>query len=1436
MHNGMAVDHQPVEVVHELDETAQQIHDPFLIVYDDENGKFQGIKVPETESGWSRNIKQGIASMLQLDLSQVQLQTPMKKHAFVTTENTIHGTCRVAYDVHPVQSGTTNVFVVTKLHDLKNCSHFVQRVFDHDECEKCHVESVDDMSAAVRRVFQMEQQDDGILIKHLAAHSVINYLPYNARSEAHQLLTNTTLSLENVVPTTETHLPVVNFQSVPLVRDVTFNKPIRNYAIHAAEDLTHGRHIVKLDMLIPKLKKMLAEAADYLDENHLEAKEPDWKHGQTINRLQHTMSYMDLGSLEQVFNTIQDPKTPKEVTIKNIFLQMIPTAGTTAACHFTRNVIRKHKVTDVTAVKMLAKLPMYVKVPSERLLLEMEDLLKLDNIVSPQIHKASILCFSTLIHKTFMHQFNEIVNPLLSRYLQRFFDHVKNDQSYEMKIVYLMAIKNVQVGNIEKLLEPIIRGDIMVSEHPHHIRVQAIWAIKKAVADKVEYTHNLLSPILADITQPLTIRIAAYDVLISQLPNMQRMMNMHWLMSYEQNSHLYNYHLTTMKGLANSVDPCLRPIREMARKIMRYTKIRPITTPLSAKHFYDYVDPVYEHGKSWTNALVLEEVTGLPQAGYVELRTSVARKPVEKIGIYWSAQGVDEIMKILKKELLGGKIENLTNRNVQNILNRAAHDMPVKKNIHVDICITLHGHVIIANHYDRTHISKLPEELLHAVKQAVGNLQYIDYDTLFEMQVPTDMGLQAVFSTKMPHLWSLRFNNVHTDTQNPSINMKFEVDSRLWRHGEYVMSVYNPIVDVWHSIRKSTTQDVALPLEMSISYNHEAKSIKISMPRLPATKLSYSGMRYHAKNLVTITEDEQDVLKKCCSNCQHHTVVTTGEKKIHHFAVDSRDIGLKYITSIFDCESGVTPTSNAKEFERAFSPEHKNTGNLKRLQYFMGIHQKLYNDYISPDMGSCGRLIKIEPSIVYPTSHVELNLRVNMDDVDHIYDKMHILNGKKINIRGTLDAKAASTNASVRSWDVNMNVDMSQGHLVNNVKIQVTRVTPGEKKLKICVDAQKNYPDTQIPYPKVSNSKVETNTKMTISAGYTDEDKCVRDEMLIIMTMKGEMTEEQKNQLAHDNVHGACVKDMTNPQFVEKENHIPKTQNCIHETVLYTTMRKYTINAFYKKLPVGIYSYLAMIDDHFRATHLSHVQYLTERVESGNAKIVIEFPSDMNYINATVITPVNGYEYIQIPLHPQHEALFEGVLMEKPAHSGWHYVTDNTHFSAPVLNKVTQELIKICTVYPQVLITLDNGLIPFTVPDQWTLVSGDHVDQTYAVFIKNVQPNTIAVKVYVAGHEIEIIPSSPSHIVTVDGNMIDQYEKGVMVPEDESKSYAFKLTVHNEHLVVQSQRVPVMVLWTPNSVSVMVETVLQGHVTGVCGHMDDTHKERMPKIYTGTHL
>lgn len=99
---------------------------------------------------------------------------------------------------------------------------------------------------------------------------------------------------------------------------------------------------------------------------------------------------------------------------------------------------------------------------------------------------------------------------------------------------------------------------------------------------------------------------------------------------------------------------------------------------------------------------------------------------------------------------------------------------------------------------------------------------------------------------------------------------------------------------------------------------------------------------------------------------------------------------------------------------------------------------------------------------------------------------------------------------------------------------------------------------------------------------------------------------------------------------------------------------------------------------------------------------------------------------------------------------------------------------EICTVYPQALITLDESVIPFVILDKWVLISGDHIDRTYAVFVKSVQGTKLAVKMYAADHEMEIVPNEFNAVVTVDGNVVNQHERGVVVPKDEPKSYVFK--------------------------------------------------------------
>lgn len=113
-------------------------------------------------------------------------------------------------------------------------------------------------------------------------------------------------------------------------------------------------------------------------------------------------------------------------SIRNIFLGILSSVGTPAACLFTRNVVRTKSVPKWNAITMLGNLAMHVKVPSKKLLVQMEELLNLDDSVSVEVKEASIFCFATLIRKTFEHEETGAIDPLLDKYLHHFMEHIRS--------------------------------------------------------------------------------------------------------------------------------------------------------------------------------------------------------------------------------------------------------------------------------------------------------------------------------------------------------------------------------------------------------------------------------------------------------------------------------------------------------------------------------------------------------------------------------------------------------------------------------------------------------------------------------------------------------------------------------------------------------------------------------------------------------------------------------------------------------------------------------------------------------------------------------------------------------------------------------------------------------------------------------------------------
>lgn len=77
----------------------------------------------------------------------------------------------------------------------------------------------------------------------------------------------------------------------------------------------------------------------------------------------------------------------------------------------------------------------------------------------------------------------------------------------------------------------------------------------------------------------------------------------------------------------------------------------------------------------------------------------------------------------------------------------------------------------------------------------------------------------------------------------------------------------------------------------------------------------------------------------------------------------------------------------------------------------------------------------------------------------------------------------------------------------------------------------------------------------------------------------------------------------------------------------------------------------------------------------------------------------------------------------------------------------------------------DLAIAHYTVPGQWTLVTGDYKSNVFSVFVKSVEPKKLGLLISITNHTVEIIPTEANPTVTVDGEAVS-YENGLVVPEN----------------------------------------------------------------------
>ena len=180
---------------------------------------------------------------------------------------------------------------------------------------------------------------------------------------------------------------------------------------------------------------------------------------------------------------------------------------------------------------------------------------------------------------------------------------------------------------------PIIEGEVLFPKRQNHIRVTALWSVYNIVPQDSQYIKEHVWPILANVKEPLKLRLTACFILITNMQNTNDIMEIYWFMVSEKNLHIYNYYHTFMKTLADSVSPNKKEISEMARKILRFIKPKNLKSSLSVAYNMEYYDSKYGHGDTVASNLFMNVRSGLPEMGNVMHISSVGRRMFYQNGV-----------------------------------------------------------------------------------------------------------------------------------------------------------------------------------------------------------------------------------------------------------------------------------------------------------------------------------------------------------------------------------------------------------------------------------------------------------------------------------------------------------------------------------------------------------------------------------------------------------------------------------------------------------------------------------------------------------------------------------------------------------------------------------------------------------------------------------
>ncbi|KAL6253497.1 hypothetical protein P5V15_015343 [Pogonomyrmex californicus] len=1177
VHNG-----NTKEIAKDIDiyDDALELLKPFHLSYN--KGLIENFST-EAEPVWTTNIKRSIAGILQLDLPNLE-----KAVAFHSSEINHYGKCDIDYVVSPEGE---NQRLIRKSLDPRMCTGHPSRDWSNVPKVQCTDEDQNLILKSSERIYKLKTDGSARDVISVNASGSIYVQPFQSMGEAHYHFVQQTIELSSVRD---------------IINKITTNNSRTTVLQHELPeaDLTQGRSTMDKSFVFKSISRLLDRLSHRLENPGLDT-EIHNLHNTTISVLLYYLGMLDRVDLGKAYTRISGTSY-KEETIRNMFLEALPQVGSKESALFILDLIQNNKVSDISAIQLLMRLPFHIRKPDVQLLVNLQPLLTLPSVKTcAEVQNTAILTYGTLIYKTCL-----VYCPyeMLDDYVRLYLDKFTETTRYEQKMVWLEGLANIQLGRVVEFLEPIASGN---NAESRHFRVLAAWASIPTAPLRPDVIYPVYWPILLNRTEHLEMRVAALTLLIVSSPTSNRLTSLYWYMQDEPNQHLYNYFYTMLKSMERTTYPCYKRISKIAAQFSRILRKPPNSEYLTTGNYLvDYQDSLRRFGAMLHGIMIANPSTNIPEVIYVTLNNYGSGVHINHVSLYIKAEGIFHS--------LAASFENPTN--IKDILKEFRLDERKKGPMHLEIITRIQEKTVLCVHWNETNIIegiKYLSSLSDNIYQTYYNMEFhvnqqrINVPLSIESMQVSDFGTNVRLAMTGTSLFSMRGNFTRDfPGRNNHIILRTSV------HGIEMIENYNPLIDLWHSAERVQSLHGYLPINITlgleerpfISYDNLGEHLK-------------TGITVHAKTLTSIRgANVKSKLERICRSCSvSYTVVKLPSPNLQTLDilnVELPELGGRLQIKIFDCKNTVSQETLINDIWSSHRSNYQTWPNVKFA--LIGLHFLDYFTYVPPK-GSCGIAAYLEALKSGPS---QTRLEYLKSENRHILSLTHHdLQSSQVLHQWNLAALYEGSN-----W------------LSDVIKLKATKIVPGERVFKFCVEAERHVP-WQWEILSVEPSDF-SRIKLNIVWGPSDTAKGKCSGSSVSMNLIGDISSEQLEESKRTNwPYGECKKESMEKRV------IPYTNSCYEASKELSTLREYKIFAKYENLPeslskliwkmyalydlIGGNSSTARKSDELAITAVFPKDSNVGELQLNGDKVAIEYNS--RYIDLFLIRS-RIHKYLEIPL------------------------------------------------------------------------------------------------------------------------------------------------------------------------------------------------------------